>query len=50
MRGLTDAELIRSFMRALHRHANVAARIYFTGGATAFLLGWRPVTIEIGVR
>jgi hypothetical protein len=50
MRRLTDAELIRSFMRALHRHADVAARVYFTGGATAVLLGWRPTTIDIDVR
>ena len=50
MRRLTDAELIRSFMKALHRHANVAARVYFTGGATAVLLGWRRTTIDIDVR
>ena len=51
MRRVTDAGLIRSFMKALHRHASdVAARVYFTGGATAVLLGWRPTTIDIDVR
>lgn len=50
MRRVTDAELVRSFMRALHRHADVTARVYFTGGATAVLLGWRPTTVDIDIR
>ncbi len=37
-------------MGALREHADVAARVYLTGGATAVLLGWRPTTIDIDVR
>jgi len=50
MRRLANPELIRSFMRALRQQADVAARVYLTGGATAVLLGWRPTTIDIDVR
>lgn len=50
MRRLADAALIRSFMRALGRQADVAARVYLTGGATAVLLGWRTTTIDVDVR
>lgn len=50
MRRLADAELIRSFMRALRDQANVAARVYLTGGATAVLLGWRSTTIDIDLK
>ncbi len=50
MRRLADARLIRSFMGALREHADVAARVYLAGGATAVLLGWRSTTIDIDVR
>jgi hypothetical protein len=48
MRGLADAEKIRGFMTALARAAGGAeGRVYFAGGATAVLLGWRPTTIDV---
>lgn len=47
MREVTDAARIRAFMHALARDADVAARIYFAGGATAVLLGWRSSTIDV---
>ncbi len=50
MRKLADAEAIRGFMRALARAARRPARIYFTGGATAVLAGWRPSTIDIDLK
>ena len=50
MRQVADTERIRRFMRALGREAPVEARIYFTGGATAVLLGWRSSTIDIDVK
>ncbi len=37
-------------MSALGREADIAARVYFTGGATAVLLGWRASTIDIDIR
>lgn len=36
-------------MRALGDEADEETRIYFTGGATAVLLGWRPATIDVDV-
>jgi hypothetical protein len=37
-------------MRAIGREADVPARIYFTGGATAVLFGWRTSTIDVDIR
>lgn len=37
-------------MRALGAEAEIPARIYFTGGATAVLLGWRATTIDVDIR
>jgi len=50
MRPLADADRIRRFMRALARHAASPVRAYFTGGATAVLLGWRPSTIDVDIK
>lgn len=49
MRELTDAERLRRLMRALGEAADRETRIYFTGGATAVLLGWRADTIDADV-
>jgi hypothetical protein len=49
MRRLADADRIRAFMRGLASEARSAARVYFTGGATAVLLGWRSSTIDIDI-
>lgn len=37
-------------MEALGAAADSPARVYFTGGATAVLLGWRPSTIDVEVK
>lgn len=50
MRKIADSERIRYFMSALGREAKDTARIYFTGGATAVLLGWRSSTIDVDIR
>jgi hypothetical protein len=50
MRQLTDADRIRQLMRALGVEAREAVRLYFTGGATAVLLGWRKTTIDVDLR
>jgi hypothetical protein len=50
MRALADADRIHRFMRAMGDVAVAEARVYFTGGATAVLLGWRPSTIDVDIR
>ena len=50
MRKVSDADRIRRFMRAFGAEAVSDARTYFTGGATAVLLGWRDSTIAIDLR
>jgi len=37
-------------MRALAAKVRLPARVYFTGGATAVMLGWRDTTIDIDLR
>ena len=50
MRRPVDAERIRRFMRELGGEAERDVRLYFTGGDTAVLLGWRPSTIDVDVK
>ena len=50
MRELADASRIRQLMRALGREADEATRLYFTGGASAVLVGWRSTTIDVDLR
>lgn len=47
MRGLVDVERLRRFMRELGAEAERPVRVYFTGGATAVLGGWRGSTIDV---
>jgi len=49
MRELTDAERLRRFMHALGAEAERETRVYFTGGATAVLIGWRRTTIDADI-
>jgi uncharacterized nucleotidyltransferase DUF6036 len=50
MRRPVDDERIHRFMRALGAEAESDGRLYFTGGATAVLLGWRPSTIDVDIK
>jgi hypothetical protein len=50
MRELVDSARIRDFMRAFGREAEAEARVYFTGGVTAVLSGWRATTIDIDIK
>jgi hypothetical protein len=50
MRRPVDAERIRRFMRELGDEAEKDVRLYFTGGATAVLYGWRPSTVDVDVK
>jgi len=50
MGTLIDAPRLRSFMEALGAEPHAPARVYFTGGATAVLLGWRPQAIDVDLK
>lgn len=50
MRELADSTRIEKFMRALGRVARVDGHVYFTGGATAVLFGWRDTTIDVDIK
>ena len=50
MRRLTDADRLAMFMRRLGEEGERAGRVYFTGGATALLLGWRATTIDVDIK
>jgi hypothetical protein len=50
MRALADAEQVRSFMQALGERSRGPGRVYFTGGATAVLYGWRTSTVDIDLK
>lgn len=47
MRRLIDRARLSAFMQALGAAADGPLRVYFTGGATAVLEGWRQSTIDI---
>ncbi|HEX2223337.1 MAG TPA: DUF6036 family nucleotidyltransferase [Thermoanaerobaculia bacterium] len=50
MRRLVDEAGIRRFMKSLGAVAEKDVRLYFTGGATAVLLGWRASTVDIDIK
>lgn len=50
MRRLAEHNQINRFMSAIARRATNHARLYFTGGATAVLLGWRASTIDVNIH
>jgi hypothetical protein len=50
MRRLTDVPLLERFMVELGRAAQRPVKIYFTGGATAILHGWRQTTIDLDIK
>jgi hypothetical protein len=50
MRELAEVGRIRAFMREIGRVAREETRVYFTGGTSAVLLGWRGQTIDVDVH
>jgi hypothetical protein len=50
MRALADAGRIGRLMEALGAAAREDARAYFTGCATAVLIGWRQSTIDVDLK
>jgi hypothetical protein len=50
MRSNIDLQKIEQFMKALDKEAHSSGCIYFTGGASALLIGWRNSTVDIDIR
>lgn len=50
MRAAVDAARIGEFIRQFAQAARQPARVYFTGGATAVLEGWRTSTIDLDLK
>jgi hypothetical protein len=50
MRSNIDPQKIKQLMQALGREAQGSGCIYFTGGASALLIGWRSATVDIDIR
>jgi hypothetical protein len=50
MRRLVEEARIRRLMRSLGRATDADTRVYFTGGATAVLEGWRTTTVDVNLR
>lgn len=50
MRSTVDPQKIEQLMEILGRAAQGPGRIYFTGGASALLIGWRRSTVDIDIR
>jgi hypothetical protein len=50
VRGQTNREKIERLMRELGRAARSPGRVYFTGGVTAVLLGWRETTLDADLK
>ena len=50
MRQITDLDRLKRFMKELGRAANEEIQVFFTGGATAVMLGWRATTIDIDLK
>lgn len=50
MRRVADAARIRRLMSALSQETERETRVYFTGGASAVLFGWRATTIDVDLR
>jgi hypothetical protein len=50
MLRVAQREDIDRFMTALGQRATNPSRLYFTGGATAVLVGWRTSTIDVDIH
>lgn len=50
MRPPVQIEKLESLMSAMGRMIKSPGRIYLTGGATALLHGWRPMTVDVDLK
>jgi len=45
-----DKIKIQQFMEAIGKASKDSGRIYFTGGVSAVLLGWRAMTVDVDLK
>ena len=50
MRPPVDIQRLEAFMAAMGRKTKGPGKIYLTGGATALLHGWRPMTVDVDLK
>ncbi|HKV34141.1 MAG TPA: DUF6036 family nucleotidyltransferase [Pyrinomonadaceae bacterium] len=50
MREKVSADRLTQFMKFIGRGEKKKTKVYFVGGATAVLLGWRETTIDIDLK
>lgn len=50
MRAETSREKIERLMAELGRAVRSGGQIYFTGGVSAVLLGWRETTLDVDLK
>ena len=50
MRHETNRERVERLMAGLGRAAREPGRIYFTGGVSAVLIGWREMTVDVDLK
>lgn len=50
MRQKVSSDRLSRFMKAIGRGEKKKARVYFVGGATAVLLGWRETTLDVDLK
>jgi hypothetical protein len=50
MRSSVDPQKIEQLMEALGKEARGPGCIYFTGGTSALLIGWRGSTVDVDIR
>src|SRR4051812_31621124 len=50
MRHESNADDIQRFMQRIGVAVREEGRVYFTGGVSAVLHGWRPMTVDIDLR
>lgn len=50
MREKVSVDRLHQFMRSIAGREKKQTRVYFVGGATAVLLGWRETTIDIDLK
>jgi hypothetical protein len=49
MRERASRDRVIAFMRRLGREPGMRGRVYFTGGASAVLNGWRETTVDVDI-
>lgn len=50
MRERASRDRVIAFMRRLGREPGARGRVYFTGGASAVLDGWRATTVDVDIE